>query len=248
MLTPGARARLGGSYDRQGCEGRGHNSNVYFDEDLEPGQCPERAEQAEPAPFARRPERCKRQPKRRRERQLGCLEQVGRNGHGGPRHNARGQEPPRLAQGRHDQGCQPPGDYQGVEEAQGGGDPEHGQDVFDEAVRPERENDLRPPLEVVLEAECQALLPGAEAGEDRAPWIGPPAEQRRQGAHQCNCQPAEGPAWRASEALGRWLRGGYFEVRPAIGLLLRRGSWERHLQTLAAQVSGTTRCCGSVKR
>ena len=45
-----------------------------------------------------------------------------------------------------------------------------------------------------------------------------------------------------------WLRGGYFEMHPAIGLLLRRGSWERHLQTLAAQVPGTTRCWGSVKR
>ena len=47
-----------------------------------------------------------------------------------------------------------------------------------------------PPLEVVLEAECQALLPGAEAGEDGAPRIGPPAQQCRQGAHQCNGQPA----------------------------------------------------------
>jgi hypothetical protein len=37
-------------------------------------------------------------------------------------------------------------------------------------------------------------------------------------------------------------------VHPAIGLLLRRGSWERHLQTLAVQVPGTTRCWGSVKR
>ena len=108
VLTPSARARLGGSYDRQGCEGRGHNSNVYFHEDLEPGQCSQRGEQAEPAPFACCPERCKRQPKGRRERQLGCLEQVGRNGHGGPRHNARGQEPPRLAQGRHDRALPSP--------------------------------------------------------------------------------------------------------------------------------------------
>ena len=101
---------------------------------------------------------------------------------------------------------------------------------------------------MVLEAECQALLPGAEAGEDRAPWIGPPAEQCRQGAHQGNRQPAERPAGPAHEPFARRLRGGYFEMRPAIGLLLRRGSWERHLQTLAVQVSGTTRCCRSAKR
>ena len=51
VLTPRARARLGGSYDRQCSEGRGHNANVYFHEDLEPGQCPEGAEQARAVPF-----------------------------------------------------------------------------------------------------------------------------------------------------------------------------------------------------
>ena len=61
-------------------------------------------------------------------------------------------------------------------------------------------------------------------------------------------QPAERPAGPPREPSRRRLVGGYFEMHPAVGLLLRRGSWERHLQTLAAQVSGAMRCCRSVTR
>jgi len=50
VSTPRARACLGGSYDRQGCEGRGHNSNVYFHQDWNPASAP-RAPSSRAGPF-----------------------------------------------------------------------------------------------------------------------------------------------------------------------------------------------------